>query len=723
MSNLTVGCRLFLVLLACIAWAQPALADTVYPARLELEEVEPERFDVRFNLPVQNQMVVKATPVLPPVCVETLPRQVTYDPAEYAESWRVDCAAEALIGETIGVTGLLGSAVDVLLSITTLDGRQYNAVLKPARAMYVVPESPSLASLIGQRALAGMRRCFRLADVVLLVAAVVLSGFSRRALVVLPAVGVLGFTAGQILVGENLLLLPPMLPGVIVLVVAASIAVRLAGGADARAGGQVPVWLAAFVVGFLFGGALPTVPLPDGLSRFEQHVSVAGSALGILAGLAVLLLLFHELRHVLRLIPALSEPASEQRILGTTVGVVAVGLLVHQLSAVALLRSLWPPAPPAFLLMAVVLGVWAGSSGRGSFVRVAAWGVPVLLAGLVIGASGTPMPGQAFVVPLMLLAAGVCLMTMRPWPRMTLAWIVALAVLYTAAQAGGFIQANVSRPVARLVGSGTAALVLFALGAGMTQRATARGRIVVRYLGALAVLVAIALCGQAHLRWFNTTVATDFALGFIRLPLLSLLLLASAVLVWPRRSRIAEHLDVPVRTSVAHLVLLACVVFLGGVGTVAIRNPLFTQEAPGPDQAERVLSSLLTNTYDAFNIDDEERLYARLSESVGSDLVDDLYLDSRRRLTSGVRLGAVVTVQDVRVMNVGAAIDNPAEAGTFAYPCEWAVTARVQHLQHVHHRQNSYAGVLTIGIADGKWKIDGVDLESEDRRVVSGGPT
>jgi hypothetical protein len=273
------------------------------------------------------------------------------------------------------------------------------------------------------------------------------------------------------------------------------------------------------------------------------------------------------------------------------------------------------------------------------------------------------------------------------------------------------------------VGSGTAALVLFALGAGMTQRATARGRIVVRYLGALAVLVAIALCGQAHLRWFNTTVATDFALGFIRLPLLSLLLLASAVLVWPRRSRIAEHLDVPVRTSVAHLVLLACAVFLGGVGTVAIRNPLFTQEAPGPDQAERVLSSLLTNTYDAFNIDDEERLYARLSESVGSDLVDDLYLDSRRRLTSGVRLGAVVTVQDVRVMNVGAAIDNPAEAGTFAYPCEWAVTARVQHLQHVHHRQNSYAGVLTIGIADGKWKIDGVDLESEDRRVVSGGPT
>jgi hypothetical protein len=722
-SDLTTGCRLFLLLLVCLSWAQPAVADTVYPARLELEEVEPGRFDVRFNLPVQNQMVVKATPVLPPVCVEPAPRQIASDPTEYAETWKVDCAPESLIGETIGVTGLLGSSVDVLLSITTLDGRQYNAVLKPARAMYVVPGSPPLASLIGQRALAGMRRCFRLPGVVLLVAAVVLAGFPRRSLALLPLLGALAFTAGQVLVGRNLLLVPPIFPRAIVLLVAASLAVRLAGGADARAAGRVPVWLAALVVGFLFGGALPTVLPPDGLSRLEQHVSVAGSGVGILAGLALLLLLVHEFLQVLRLIPALSGPASEQRRLGTVVGVVAVGLLVHQLSAGALLRSLWPPAPPAFLLMAVVLGVWAGSSGRGDFLRAAAWGAPVLLAGLVIGAQDTLLPGQAFVVPLMLLAAGVCLMTTRPGPRMTLAWIVALAVLYTAAQAGGFIQANVSKPIARLVGSGAAALVLFVLAASMTRQATARGRIVIRGLGALAVLAAIALSGQAYLRWFNTTVATDFAMGDIRLPLLSLLLLASAMLVWPRRSRIAEHLDVSLRTPVAHRVLLACALFLGGVGTVAIRNPWFTQEAPGPHQAERVLSSLLTNTYEAFNIDDEERLYARLSESVGSDLIDDLYLDSRRRLTSGVRLGAVVTVQDVRVTNVGAAIDRPAGTGTFAYPCEWAVTARVQHLQHVHHRQNSYAGVLTIRIADGKWKIEGVDLESEDRRVVSGGVT
>ena len=44
----------------------------------------------------------------------------------------------------------------------------------------------------------------------------------------------------------------------------------------------------------------------------------------------------------------------------------------------------------------------------------------------------------------------------------------------------------------------------------------------------------------------------------------------------------------------------------------------------------------------------------------------------------------------------------------FSYDCRWAVTARVQHLQHVHHRQNIYNGVLTLQSEGGRWKIAGV---------------
>ena len=63
-----------------------------------------------------------------------------------------------------------------------------------------------------------------------------------------------------------------------------------------------------------------------------------------------------------------------------------------------------------------------------------------------------------------------------------------------------------------------------------------------------------------------------------------------------------------------------------------------------------------------------------------------------------------------------------AEEG-FSYDCSWAVVARVQHLQHIHHRRNLYNGVLTLQSDSGRWKISGVELVSEDRAVVPWNPT
>ena len=51
--------------------------------------------------------------------------------------------------------------------------------------------------------------------------------------------------------------------------------------------------------------------------------------------------------------------------------------------------------------------------------------------------------------------------------------------------------------------------------------------------------------------------------------------------------------------------------------------------------------------------------------------------------------------------------------------CAWTVTARVQHMQHVHFRHNTYSGVLTIDIVGDRWKIAGIELTSEVRRSVS----
>ena len=132
----------------------------------------------------------------------------------------------------------------------------------------------------------------------------------------------------------------------------------------------------------------------------------------------------------------------------------------------------------------------------------------------------------------------------------------------------------------------------------------------------------------------------------------------------------------------------------------------------------QILKNLLTNTYTAFNLKDEEDLYQKLSESVGNDLVEDLYLDSRRRLTSGVRKGSEVTVQEVRVLKVSDPLEGAGVSDEFSYKVEWVVTARVRHLQHLHRRKNKYSGVLKIRVDDGNWKIEQVDLESEERTIV-----
>ncbi len=119
------------------------------------------------------------------------------------------------------------------------------------------------------------------------------------------------------------------------------------------------------------------------------------------------------------------------------------------------------------------------------------------------------------------------------------------------------------------------------------------------------------------------------------------------------------------------------------------------------------MSKVLSDTYQAFNIADENELYDTLAESVTGNLVDDLYLDNRRRLTAGTRQGTKVTIRSVNVLEIGEPVEGMTTDDGYSYDCRWAVVARVQHLQHVHHRQQIYSGVLTLQADEGRWKVAG----------------
>ena len=299
---------------------------------------------------------------------------------------------------------------------------------------------------------------------------------------------------------------------------------------------------------------------------------------------------------------------------------------------------------------------------------------------------------------------------------------MALTALYSAAQAGLFIQENLSRAMAHLAGNGLLAAFVFLAAFSISGRQGSRFTPGIRIAGAVGAAVALLVWAQGYADWLHSTFASDYAMGMLRIPLLSLALVLMAMVIWPRRSKVAAFLNTEVRKPIAHILFLVLAVFLLNVGTVQTRNPLYDQDAPDPEQATRILETVLGNTYSAFNQKDEELLYKQLSENVGDELVEDLYLDSRRRLTSGVRQGSEVTVRDVSVLNVGMPLVQGSNVSNrFAYEVEWVVTARVRHLQHVHHRKNLYTGVLTIQVNDGKWTVQQVDLKSEERAIVPGG--
>jgi hypothetical protein len=213
-------------------------------------------------------------------------------------------------------------------------------------------------------------------------------------------------------------------------------------------------------------------------------------------------------------------------------------------------------------------------------------------------------------------------------------------------------------------------------------------------------------------------VATEAALGLARVPVLAIVLLLIAVVTWPRRRRVAEELGAGGRGTARNMALAGLAMMMVPYGTVAVANPFFQPHAPRGDDARRVASRVLSDTYHAFNLKNEDVLYDTLSESVVGDLVDEIYLDSRRRLTAGTREGTQVTVREVGVLEIGEPLGGTGAEQGFSYDCRWKVVARVQHLQHVHHRHNIYTGVLTLRSDGGRWKISGVELQSEDRMVV-----
>ncbi len=707
-----------------LALAAGASADLANPSTLAIEEISPSRFTVELTLPVIGGRVVKARPILPDVCVADGEPEVRGDARQAIRTWTMTCDPAQLVGAPVGVHGLLGTALDVLLTIETLDGRRHVQQLRATRAFFVVPPPPTFTELALAAGRRGAERLLRREEMALLLLVVLLLGTRPGALLA----ALVAFAAvqglGQWLAGQGWMVMSAFLPRAAAAAMAWCVGVELLGHSQLRPGWWRPPWLPMLVLGALYGAAQPRTVPTEGLSAGEQSLSLVLFAAGTLAGLLLLALWAQQLWRVLA---GLSQDARQRWTcrVAYAAAVLAGGFFFHWASAPLWGAAVTPAVPMVTLAAAAALGLWCRRDDRASGLALALAAAAACAAGIIVSFHGALPLASLGTFGLLALVGGRLLLA-KPWPLWLTLPTVALTALYQGHHAGHILRQDTTLPVAGAVSMGVLLAAVFLL----CYRAipTALHFSLFTFHSSLPGFLALALAGlwqlAEHRQWLSGPVAADLAMGLARLPVLALILLLAAWLAWPRRRRFAPQ--PATNKPTAHWALLALAFFVLPWGTLRLDIPFHTPDAPSAAEAGRVMRTLLTDTYLAFNLADEDAAFDRLAQNLSQDLVADVYLDSRRRLRAGTREGAEVTVRDVSVLAVDAAVAtadkaslHPSGATSFTYPCQWVVTARVRHLQHIHNRQNVYAGELTLRIEDDRWKIAGLDLHSEERVVLS----
>jgi hypothetical protein len=714
MRPLLIGAGIFGLLLL----SSPAHADTVFPARLQMKEVEPGLFELQFTLPIVNNRKLRAEPVLPQVCTEVGERRIVRTATEYSEYRVVRCQRDSLFGKLIAVRGLLGTQVDVILFLELLDGRKYTATLKPARSAFLIPPPPSLIELAGSRAFQAMQSLVRKPEIIVLTLTLILLGITRKEFAQTGISFLLGYAVGYLLLQYQWVRLSSHFWVLFALVVSLIPIMDLLRKGSDPISRISPLWLTAAVVGLTFGGS--GIPSSDNerLATFERTTAFLAHVGGVGGAICLIGMFFLELRQLWRRTRKKLAVEGDRETIAKILGITAFALIYLQLSGVLFGARFLPPAPIGFYLIAFAIGLWLGLS----LCPIKAWSAALLAlsagAGMMLGHSGISPPLGSLAGQLSLFVIGVAILSGRmDRPGLVLP-VAAAALLFQSWSAGAYVKQNISLPVAVSVGAYLAVAAIAYWSRLISLQRGSRSVPIFRVMGFLIAAAALALRMDEYLNWSDEVLGGIMAVGLLPLPLLSLGFAAAAFAVWPRRRRIRELLAVKPQQQSLHWAFLAAAFFALPILTVNVPNLLHVPAAPTGEAARHILRQTLSKTYHAFNLDDEDELYDRLSETVTENLVADIYLDSRRKLTNGVRQGAQVTVRAVDVVSVEDEVAGTDPSAGYTYQCTWAVTARVTHLQHVHHRRNIYSGTLLIKRSDDRWKIDRIALTSEDRVIV-----
>ena len=155
---------------------------------------------------------------------------------------------------------------------------------------------------------------------------------------------------------------------------------------------------------------------------------------------------------------------------------------------------------------------------------------------------------------------------------------------------------------------------------------------------------------------------------------------------------------------------------LGVAGIWLIGAFMFKDHVPVADRPlapdfTKHTATLLQNIYRAYDYGDQSDVYDALAHSVNGPLLDELFL----KIQSGLRMkeqgGAIAIVQEVRIVSIKPALDNPE-----SLDCKWNVTGTVEHWGHIHTRENQYSARVKLDVSEkGRGRISKFEVTNEKR--------
>lgn len=698
------------IFLAC-GISLSAEADIVFPAKLELVETSPGVYHVVFVLPVIGGKVIKAKPLLPESSEMLNDPVISGNDNFKILNFDMKIPLEGLSDQVIGIEGLAGNQIDILLTIQTLDGRNYEKSLSPVNPFFIVPSTPSFGKLLIDGIWEGVQLSINQLSLLFLFL-FFLPKMKFRAWLLALGMASIGLLFGRLLSQNQYLMLPDFLAPLTVatlLLIFALVKTAKRNLDLSRIGLTILILILGISIGEI--GQFEVELNTTGETVSERNTLSFFLAIGAFLGMVIYLLFARESRWIYHrfLIKRFTT-----KVVTTWLGILTVAYLVYQLSLVWNVPSMFPPVPlllvlllistsrfqlgilqHLLLILCLVLGTWIGFQLT----------PPTLLYSLVGGVIGLLLLFQAFEVKV---NKGVIL------------FVSGFAAIACAWYLGDFSNTGLSFAIAQASGmiliSGLIywfAILILPRGKNQSERISSK-------------LISTLLGLSLGIFWFGndlldfvSTFSLQWDLGKITIPILSLSLLLFAIFLWPRYRKIHQSLEIKRKKPIQSLALLAIGLFTISL-TYTVYNPFYEVNAPAKTQAQTILNQVLDQTYRAFNLEDENELFEALDVSVTADLVDDIYLDSRRRLNVGLREGSEVLVQEVKVEDIGELTGAAASEAGFEYPATWTVTARVKHLQHIHYRQNKYIGQVKLLLEEGNWKIAKIVLTSEDRTIIAG---